>query len=494
MDERVVDRVAAVEQLAERRFDLLVIGGGIIGAGIAEAATAHGMSVALVDRSDFAGATSSASSKLIHGGLRYLQMGDVRLVREAHQERRALMNVVAPHLVHRLPFLFPLYRGGPHRPWVVRTGVLLYSALARARLNGRVGTPRALRLVPDLRTAGLHSCALYADAWTNDGRLTLANVRAAADRGAVVLNYAEVTELHGDGATVAVDGETVRVRADRIVNATGPWLDQVRALEDERAAPSVRLSKGIHVIVDGGEGWSAALTIPHDKLRVSFAIPWQGKLLLGTTDTLHHGPPEDVRVTDEDVRTVLREASDAVGGLGEARASFVGLRVLPGGPGTTESARRETVYSRGPAGMVSIAGGKLTTYRRIALDALVNAGVQNLDRSPRPLPGATGLDSIRWPVDVDAATRSHLLGLYGSLAAEVLAPAVDDPSLLEPLVPGRPDVRAQALYAREFEWARTDEDVLRRRTTAWLAGDAGTTHLHSKHGSEPDAADPAARA
>ncbi len=482
-----MDRVAAIEQLGERRFDLLVVGGGIIGAGIAEAATAHGLSVALVDRGDFAGATSSASSKLVHGGLRYLQMGDVRLVREAHQERRALMNVVAPHLVRRLPFLFPLYRGGPHRPWVVRTGVLLYSALARARLNGRVGTSRAVRLVPDLRTGGLHSCALYADAWTNDGRLALLNVRAAADRGAVVLNYAEVTEVHGDGATVDVDGEAVRVGADRIVNATGPWLDRLRRLEDERAAPSVRLSKGVHLVVDGGEGWSAAVTIPQDKLRVSFAIPWYGKLLLGTTDTLHEGPPEDARVTDDDVRTVLAEASEAVGGLGELRAGFWGLRVLPGGPGTTASARRETVYSRGPAGMVSIAGGKLTTYRRIALDALEHAGVRNLDRRPRPLPGAEGLDRVDWPVELDPATRGHLLNLYGSLAPEVLTPALDDPTLLEPLVAGRPDLRAQELYAREHEWARTDEDVLRRRTTAWLAG------LHSGHGSELDAADPAAR-
>jgi glycerol-3-phosphate dehydrogenase len=482
-----VDRVAAVEQLAERHFDLLVIGGGIIGAGIAEAASAHGLDVALVERGDFASATSSASSKLVHGGLRYLQMGDVQLVREAHQERRVLMNVVAPHLVRRLPFLFPLYRGGPHRPWVVRTGVLLYSVLARARLNGRVATARALRLVPDLRTDGLHSCALYADAWTNDARLTLANVRGAADRGAVVLNYADVVELHGDGAAVAVDGERVRVRTRRLVNATGPWLDRLRLLEDERARPSVRLSKGVHVIVDGGEEWSAAVTIPHDRVRVSFAVPWEGKLLLGTTDTLYEGDPAHACVTDEDVRSVLAEAEVAVGGIGPVRATFHGLRVLPGGPGQTASARRETVYSRGPAGMVSIAGGKLTTYRRISLDALAQAGVRGLDRRPRPLPGAAGVERVRWPVELEPALRGHLLHLYGTLAEEVLRPAVAEPALLEPLVEGRPDVRAQELYAREHEWARTEEDVLRRRTTAWLSG------LHSGHGSELDAADPAAR-
>ncbi|MFL5952670.1 MAG: glycerol-3-phosphate dehydrogenase/oxidase [Gaiellaceae bacterium] len=458
-----------LEQLASRRFDLLVIGGGIIGAGIAEAATAHGLSVALVEKNDFASGTSSASSKLIHGGLRYLQMGDIRLVREAHQERRMLMNVVAPHLVQRLPFVFPLYDDGPHRPWFVRTGVLLYSALARARLNGRVSEERALRLVPALNTQGLHSSALYADAWTNDGRLTIANVRAAADRGASVANYAEVVAIRPDGADVVVaGGETVRVQARSIVNATGPWLDKLRRLEDANAAPSVRLSKGVHVIVDGGGDWKAAVTIPHDKVRVSFAIPWEGKLLLGTTDTLHEGEPEDARVTDDDVRTVLEEAAVAVHGIGPAVASFVGLRVLPGGPGSTANARRETVYTRGTHGMLSVAGGKLTTYRRIALDALEQIGVRNLDRRPRPLPGAQG--RVEWPDDVAPETRSHLLHLYGSLAADVLAPARDDQSLLEPIVAGRPDVRAQDAYARAHEWARTDEDVRRRRTTVWLGG------------------------
>jgi glycerol-3-phosphate dehydrogenase len=260
------------------------------------------------------------------------------------------------------------------------------------------------------------------------------------------------------------------VQAGAIVNATGPWLDRVRRLEDPAAASSIRLSKGVHLIADGGEDWSAAVTIPHDKVRVSFAIPWEGKLLLGTTDTLHEGEPEDARVTDDDVRTILDEAAVAVHDIGEVRASFYGLRVLPGGPGATANARRETVFTHGAHGMLSVAGGKLTTYRRIALDALEQLGVRNLNRKPRPLPGATGLSKIDWPIELDPATRTHLLHLYGSLAPEMLAPAVDDPSLLEPIVPGRPDLRAQELYAREHEWARTDEDVYRRRTTVWLQG------------------------
>jgi glycerol-3-phosphate dehydrogenase len=377
------------------------------------------------------------------------------------------MNVVAPHLVRRLPFLFPLYEEGPYRPWFVQTGIVVYSTLARAKLNGLVGAERAEKLVPQLRDHRLRKCALYEDAWTNDVRLTLANIRAAADRGAVVLNYAEVVGLNP--VEVAVDGRTIEVRAKAVVNAAGPWVDRVRRLENPRAKPSMRLSKGVHVVVDGGEDWGAALTIPHDKVRVSFAVPWEGMLLLGTTDTEHDGEPDTVSVSDTDVAQVLAEASVAVDGLGSPRATFCGLRVLPGGDGGTASAKRETVFTTGPTGMVSVAGGKLTTYRRIALDALDHLGVHGLSKRPRPLPGANGLDRIAWPDGLDTRTRNHLLHFYGSLALEVLAPAAADPSLLEPLVPGRPDLRAQELYARTHEWARTDEDVFRRRTPAWLA-------------------------
>ena len=193
VDEPALDlsgRARALEELTSRDFDLLVVGGGIIGAGIAAAAARHGLAVALVERGDFGGETSSASSKLVHGGLRYLRLGDVGLVREAHAERHVLMTTVAPHLVRPLPFLLPLYDSGPYRPTVVQAGIALYSTLARARLNGLVPPERAQRMVPDLRTAGLRRCGLYVDCSTNDSRLTLANVRAAADAGATVLNGA----------------------------------------------------------------------------------------------------------------------------------------------------------------------------------------------------------------------------------------------------------------------------------------------------------------
>ena len=473
-------RGRALEELASRRFDLLVIGGGIVGAGIAGEAARAGLNVALVDRADFGSQTSSASSKLIHGGLRYLRLGDVQLVREAHQERRALMRVVAPHLVRRLPFLLPLYHGGPYRPLTIQAGLWLYSTLARERLGGLVPPERSRRSVPALRLEGLRGCGLYADAWTHDGRLCLANVRAAADAGATVLNYAEATALRiSGGRVVGAEVGGVSVSAGAVVNAAGPWVDAVRRLEDPQARPSSRLSKGAHVLLSLAEPWSAALTIPHDDVRVSFAVPWEGMLLLGTTDELYEGDPDGVEATDEDVRTILGEASVAVDSPAlrpeAVCARFAGLRVLPGAEGATASARRETVVLRGPAGMLSVAGGKLTTYRRIALSTLEALGVRKLDRRPVPLPGAadlgeaTGRLARRFP-QLEPTVRSHLVHLYGNLAAEVLAPAEGDPALLERLHPDAPDLRAQAVYAREREWACTPEDILRRRTTLALRG------------------------
>ena len=439
MDEPALTRAAAREALARTPFDLLVIGGGVIGAATAAHAAREGLSVALLDAGDFGSGTSSASSKLIHGGLRYLRLGDVRLVREAHHERRTLTGPVAPHLVHRLPFLLPLYRGGPFRPAFVQSGILLYSTLALSRLNWLVQPDRAGRLVPALRRDGLRSCALYADAWTNDARLCLENVAEAAAHGATVLNRAEVVSLSFDrgqvaGAEVCVDGEPVEVRARVVVNAAGPWVDHVRRLEDPRAGTSVRLSKGAHVLVPGGEDWTAALTVPQDDVRVTFAVPWYGLLLLGTTDSDFEGDPADVAVEEADIVQVLGEAATALPssmlGRDSVRAAFAGLRVLPLGDGATANARRETVFSIGSGGMLSVAGGKLTTYRKIALDALERVreplGLRRVDRRPFPLPGARGA-APELPVEVDPDVEAHLRHLYGSRAARVVAPAVDEP-------------------------------------------------------------------
>jgi glycerol-3-phosphate dehydrogenase len=479
----VSGRARALEELAGRDFDLLVVGGGIIGAGIAATAARHGLAVALVERGDFGGETSSASSKLIHGGLRYLRLGDVRLVREAHAERRQLMTLVAPHLVRPLPFLLPLYDSGPYRPAVVQAGIAAYSTLARARLNGLVTAERAVRMAPGLRPDGLRRCGLYVDCVTNDSRLTLANVRAAAESGATVLNGASVSALRlaggrVRGADVVADGGVSAVSARTVVNAAGPWVDEVRRLADAGAEPSIRLSKGVHVLLSADTAWSAALTIPHDKVRVSFAVPWEGMLLLGTTDTLHEGGPDSVVAERADVDRVLAEATvaleESVVGRENIRAVFAGLRVLPQSSRETTRARRETLHIRDSSGLLTVAGGKLTTYRRIALDTLerlrADLDLHRIDRQAWPLPGAAGLDRVSLPVEVSPALRAHLLGLYGSLAPEVLEPAIADPTLLEPLTTGAPDIAAQAVYAAEREWARNPEDFLRRRTTLALRG------------------------
>ncbi len=349
-------RERAVEELAGRRFDLLVIGGGIIGAGVAAHAARAGLSVALVEKGDFGGATSSASSKLIHGGLRYLRLGDLRLVREAHHERRILTKIVAPHLVQRTPFLLPLYRGGPYRPAFVQSGIVVYSMLARSRINWLVDPDRARAMVPPLRADGLRSCALYADATTNDARLCLENVRAAAEAGACVLNGAEVLALrtsHGkvSGAEIRVDGEEIEVDARVVVNAAGPWVDQVRRLEDPGLGSSVRLSKGAHVLVALDGDWSAALTITQDPVRVTFAVPWYDMLLLGTTDDEHEGEPGEVAPDSGDVDRILSEASVALtADVVAARSCARRVRGPAGAPGRRgcerERETRDRVHSK----------------------------------------------------------------------------------------------------------------------------------------------------
>jgi glycerol-3-phosphate dehydrogenase len=489
-----VDRGRALDELAERRFDLLVIGGGIIGAGIACEAARAGLAVALVDRSDWGAQTSSASSKLIHGGLRYLRLGDIRLVREAHRERRALMQVVAPHLVRRLPFLLPVYNDGPYHPLAVQAALWTYSALAGER-HGRLVPPgRAKGSVPSLRLQDLRGCGVYADAWTHDSRLCLANVLGAAEAGATVANYVEARALRIDAGRVAgaelsdvLAGDAITVAARAVVNATGPWIDHVRRLEDPVARPSMRLSKGIHVFLELQEPWRAALTIPHDRVRVSFALPWEDMLLLGTTDTPYDADPDALSVEDDEVRAVLDEATAALDPEAvrpeAVRSTSAGLRVLPHSRVTTVRARRETVLLRGPAGMLTVAGGKLTTYRRIALAAL-NAlrselGGARFDAAPAPLPGAVSLgDAVQRLAsahpELDPRLRSRLAHFYGDRASDVIALAEADATLLEPLHPQAPDISAQVAYARDYEWACTPEDVLRRRTTLAAQGLAGS--------------------
>ena len=489
---RPLQRDATRAELGRAPYDLLVIGGGIIGAGIANEASRAGLRVALVDRSDFGGATSSASSKLIHGGLRYLRLGDVKLVREAHNERRALLRVVAPHLVRRIPFLFPVYRGGPYRPATIQAGLWTYSTLAGEKLGGLVRPERALRSVPALRLEGLRGCGVYQDAWTHDGRLCLANVTAAAEAGATVLNFAEVADLRLAGGKVRgaelrdrISGDTFSIEARSVVNATGPWLETIRRLEEPGVAAYGQLSKGVHVTLPLDEPWSAALTIPHDQVRVTFAYPWEGMLLLGTTDTPYEGDPADVTATEDDVDRILAEAAVAVDPrlLQKANvlSTYAGLRVLPRSDGSTVDARRETAFLSGKGGMLTVAGGKLTTYRRIALDALgrmsAELGLSNVDRRPVPLPGATDAGNVAARIvtgwGLEPSVAAHLAHFYGSRADRVVGLAAERPELLERLHPDAPDIAAQVVFAAQEEWATSADDVLQRRTSLGARSLAG---------------------
>jgi glycerol-3-phosphate dehydrogenase len=480
-----------IGRLRDERFDVLVVGGGIVGAATSSLAARSGLRLALLVRGDFAGGTSSASSKLIHGGLRYLRMGDFRLVREALAEARVLKETVAPHLVRDVDFVLPIYRGGPYGPAAIRAALAAYGTLTGSfRRRGRVvSSQRARELVPLLRTAGLRAAGVYPDAQTNDARLCLANVRAATDAGAAVANGVEVAGIERGGGGLVVHAQDVRgtgwveVRARAVVNASGPWVDAVRRLEDPRAGTSVALSKGVHLVLERPGDWHAALTIPIDGARVSFAIPWEGLLLLGTTDSAVELGDDALAVTAQEEAQILAEArralpDDAVRPE-TIRSRFAGLRVLPLSGGSTARARREVTFSRGRLGVVSVAGGKLTTYRLIARTALeslrAELGGTRPAAAPFPLPGACDPEAAaaalrRSRPHVSPELARHLARTYGSLAGEVLAHAAGRPDALEPLADGGLDVVAQALYARDREWANDAEDVIRRRTTLALRG------------------------
>jgi glycerol-3-phosphate dehydrogenase len=478
-----------LERLSGGPFDLLVIGAGAIGAATAWYAALAGARVAVVDRGDAAAATSSASSKLMHGGLRYLAMGDVGLVREAHHERRAHARTVAPHLVQPLEFVVPVGPDSPTALWQVRAGVFLYGALARFAdgRNGRISLASARRRVPPLVTDGLRGTVRYHDHQTHDARLAISALQAAAEAGAVVATHAEAVSLRVAGGAVAgaevedrLRGGTVSVAARTVVNAAGPWVDRVRRLEDPAVGTSVVLSKGAHLVLAGGEGWTAAVTTPLPGGRVSFAIPWEGMLLLGTTDEPYDDDPADVAATDADAAQILAEAGRSLSAdvLAPAlvRSRFAGVRVLPTGGSSTIRARRETVVTRGRGGMVSVAGGKLTTWRligaRAARLALAPLGLRPPAR-PVALPGAAPLAAIEQGLaashpGLPADVRSHLARHYGTRSAAVLAPVDADPRLLERIHPGGPDIWAQVGYGRDHEWAETVDDVLRGRTTVAL--------------------------
>ncbi|HAM02619.1 MAG TPA: FAD-dependent oxidoreductase [Acidimicrobiaceae bacterium] len=509
-------RAVALERLGAEAFDVLVVGGGITGAGVALDAASRGLSTALVERHDFASGTSSKSSKMVHGGIRYLQQRDFRLVYESLHERQRLLDN-APHLVTPLPFLIPLFgKAGVVSKQVTRaysTALWLYDLTGGIRIgkrHRRIDKAETLSHLPTLRTDALVAGFLYYDARADDARLTLTILRTAVlDHGAVAANYAEVTELVHDG-TGRVRGARVRpvlpvpgapvepeieVRAEVVVNATGVWADDVRALDEGTHPHSIRPAKGIHVTVPRQKlpaDIAAVVPVAGDRRSV-FVVPWADgdDVYIGTTDTDWDGPLDDPACLPEDVDYVV----DAVNAVvteplerGDVTGVWAGLRPLAAAArGQHLSARTADMSRRhlvrvSESGMVTVTGGKLTTYRQMAEDA-VNAAVRRLgtaapagaDRcrtAKMSLRGAAGLAEERAAgaraYAVDDTTFAELLARHGDEAPAVLELAGGRPELLEPLVPGLPALKVEALWAAREEMAVTVDDVLERRTRSLL--------------------------
>jgi glycerol-3-phosphate dehydrogenase len=487
-------REAALTTLAEQELDVLVVGGGVVGAGTALDAVTRGLTTGLVEQRDFASGTSSRSSKLIHGGLRYLEMLDFGLVREALEERGLLLTRLAPHLVRPVPFLYPLTHHAWERPYV-GAGLALYDAMAMAGKYD-MGVPRhrhltrrgALRLAPDLRPDALTGAIRYYDAQVDDARLVVTIARTAAGHGAHVASRTKVVGFLREGERVtgarAVDLETgceITIRARVVVNAAGVWTNDIQELVGGRGALSVQASKGIHLVVPRDRIHFETGLIMRTETSVLFVIPWGRHWIIGTTDTpwdLDKAHPAASR-TDIDyllgqVNTVLREPL----GHEDVEGVYAGLRPLATGESepTSRISREHTVVAPVP-GLVMIAGGKLTTYRIMARDA-VNAAVHSLHANVPAsvtdvvrLAGADGFETrtnqkaaLARAAGLHEARLDHLLGRFGGLVDEVLALIAERPDLREPLEGTEDYLRAEVVYAVTHEGARHLDDVLTRRT------------------------------
>ena len=481
--------------MVETPVDVLIIGGGITGAGIARDAASRGFRTALIDKADFGAGTSSHSSRLIHGGIRYLEQGAFRLVFEASHERRVLLTI-APHLVRPLAFLFPVYRGGRIPAWKLRAGMWLYdllSAFRNVRWHRWLRAKKVRRVEPGLRDRGLIGAALYYDAQTDDARLVIATVRGAMRAGALAANYVETTGLlKADGriraAVVrdALTGETATIRAQVVVNATGPWSDQLRRLDDPLAPAILRLTKGAHVTVARrrlANEHAVTLFSPIDG-RVMFVLPWGDLSYIGTTDTDADASPDALRVTPADVTYLLRSANaafpDAHLAPNDVVSAWVGLRpLLREDHASPSQVSREHKVFESEHGLISIAGGKLTTYRVMARDVVDRVAARLHALDGRPLPPRAPTDQLPLPggesrdldVLVEAArargaaegTARHLVASYGSEAAAVLNLVDRDRRLGESIIGGRPEIWAEVAYAVEREMAVRVQDVLVRR-------------------------------
>jgi glycerol-3-phosphate dehydrogenase len=501
----MLTRAEALETIAGQRFEVVVIGGGITGAGVALDAASRGYSVALLERGDYAMGTSSRSSKMVHGGLRYLQNFDLGLVREALLERQ-LMVQLAPHLVYPTPFLVASL-GEERRDRKLGIGLNMYDVMATTRVgrsrrelrtakeededfywspdrHRTIDRDEVLSMVPALGPRDPHDAYMFYDCQTDDVRLVLTILGEAERFGAAMLNGAEVVEVlsdHGRAAGVAFveaeSGERVEVRADNVVNATGVWADEIRPeVVEEEDVPRIAPSRGTHLVIDQADlpMGRAACIVPAGEGRMIFSLPWYGRTLIGTTDNDFDGDIAHPRPGGEDVDYLLNAVNEFFGvSLGRANlvGAYAGVRPLisSGDPRKSVDISRKAELYETSSGMLTITGGKLTTWRRMAkqtVDRLV-------DREGREAPCHTaeiplGMearpDDLSAPEGVGEESVHQLAFRYGHAARAVLDLAWKDQKLAAPIVPGRPDLLAEVAIAARREQARSVADVLLRRT------------------------------
>jgi glycerol-3-phosphate dehydrogenase len=498
-------RQQALQQLAREQFDLLVIGGGITGVGIAQDAAARGLKTALVERRDFAIGTSSRSSKLIHGGLRYLAQGDFRVTYESCAER-ALLQELAPHLVKPTSFLIPVYRWGYHIQLAI--GLWLYDVISRLKNSTphqRLDVATAASYAPGLQTAGLHCGYLYHDCQTSDARLVLEVAKSAVQQGAVVANYLEVINLlhQGSQPNAPVCGALVQdvhsqaefaIQAKVVVNATGVWLDNIRQFDEPQTVRKVRPAKGVHVVIDSQRIPTKCAMLfesgANDRRSVFF-IPWYEGIVIGTTDTEYQGDIANPQADERDIAYILHAVNQVFPQAhlttADVRSSYAGLRPLidegsANGKSTKDVSREHKIFVS-PQGLVSIAGGKLTTYRRMAKSLLdeITPLLRQKGISLRPsctdklyLSGLSAERSLATlenavlttaaALNVPAPIARHLVADYGSQAIAILDLIRQTPSLATPLLPSLPFIQAEVVYSAMVEQATTIDDIVSRRT------------------------------
>jgi glycerol-3-phosphate dehydrogenase len=504
-------RSAAIAGMTADEVDVLVVGGGVVGAGAALDAVTRGLTTAIVEAQDWASGTSSRSSKLIHGGLRYLEMLDFGLVREALRERGLLLDRIAPHLVKPVPFLYPLR----HRVWeraYVGTGIALYDAMAYTsgtarglRHHRHLTRSRALREAPCLRKDALTGAIQYWDGLEDDARFTMTVVRTAVSYGALAASRAKVTgflrqgeRVTGARVTDLETGAEFEVRARQVINATGVWTDDTQALADTRGQFHVRASKGIHLVVPRDRLPSSTGLILRTENSVLFVIPWGRHWIIGTTDTSWSLAKEHPAANALDIDYLLQHVNSVLSSpltREDVEGVYVGLRpLLSGEQESTSKLSREHVVGHPVPGLVVVAGGKFTTYRVMAADAVdeaartMDARIPGSCTSELPLAGADGYRPL-WnqrralavSAGIHVARIEHLLNRYGSTVHELLRMLRENPSLALPL-PGADDYLAiEARYAVTHEGALHLEDVLTRRTRismeAWDRGAAAAPYV-----------------